>query len=118
MWWMLLRGAWALGIPALSGLIEIEQPGEVTVGDAPTFTLRVPDAEVVFLAECEIEGKTDKQTVTSPVLDVGASMSIALDAQHPVSSAECVLVANFANGLSERRSATISWTWVEPQADQ
>jgi hypothetical protein len=64
-----------------------------------------------------MEGVSQPHTETSPVLPVGASFSISLPAQHPVTTAECILVANFANGLSERRSATISWTWVESSPD-
>ncbi|MFT4978819.1 MAG: hypothetical protein ACI8S6_004729 [Myxococcota bacterium] len=113
MWMFLTGAALAFGIPAVSGAIQIEQPGEVVIGSVPTFTLRVPDAQVVFYTECTASGGGEKKTIISPVLEPGESMAVPVTASSPTVTAECLLVANFANGLSERRGATISWTWVE-----
>jgi len=111
----LTKMALAIGIPAVSGVIQIEQPGEVKRGEQPVFTLRVePEAEVVYYTECTAGDAEEKVTVISPVLPVGEAMLVTVKAEPPVVSAECLLVANFANGLSERRPATITWTWVEP----
>ena len=118
MWLLVSRSALAFGIPALSGLIQIEQPGPVAPDAQPVFTLRVPDAPTVFWTECVVEGTDEKLTTVSAELAAGEVMQVALPASPPVSTAECILVANFANGLSERRGATISWSWVEPIDNQ
>lgn len=118
MWLWMSKAALAFGIPAVSGAIQVTQPGEVTIGQQPVVTLQVPDAQVVFYTECTPAGSTDKTTVTSPVLEPGQRMELAIQAASPATTAECLLIANFANGLSERRSATVSWTWVEPSAEK
>lgn len=104
--------AFALGLPVVSGAVQVLGPREVRVGERPVVAVAVPDRPAVVFLECSIAGKP--QAWTSPALEAGVAFEVSLPVDPPTSDLSCLLVANFANGLSERRPLALSWTWVEP----
>lgn len=115
------RFAVAAGIPVVHGAIQVIAPQEVQVGRQPVVALAVPDRQAVIYVECTVlrpDGSPQTFTHTTEVLAPGTATDLALDVVPPVSSARCLLVANFANGLSERRPLDLSWRWVEVPAPQ
>ena len=115
---LLLHTVLASEPQAKAGLIVVDAPTEVTVGTAPTLTVRVPDAGAVVLADCTLRGADHRQTHITPPLAPGEALTLTLPSAPPVSAVACVLVARLASGHAERREDTFSWTWVEPTPEQ
>ncbi len=107
------RLAHAQGIPAVSGVLEVETPTEVPAGVPPVMTLRTPDRPSVFFASCTF-GKDQTLSVESDVIEAGKGFVVALPADITPPAAECAVVARFANGLSERRPVQLRWTVAPP----
>lgn len=99
----------AAQIPAVHGAIQLAPPGEVVEGSLPVLGLQVPDRDAVYYVKCTV-GET-VQDWTTDVIPAGDSATFELPAQAGQTTAECELVARFANGLSERRAETVTWTW-------
>lgn len=108
----LLPVAAALGIPVVHGAVQVIGPREVTVGQQPVVAMAVPDRPAVIHLECPIAGKS--MAWTSATLEAGAPFEVSLSVAPPISALSCLLVANFANGLSERRPLELSWSWLQP----
>ena len=104
--------AFAGGIPAVSGVLVVNGPGPTLKGLSPTFSLSAADRPAVFAAECEVGGQ--KVSAQSEVLPAGERFFVALPAKPPVVGATCGVFASFANGLSERREVSLSWSWTDP----
>ncbi len=98
-------------IPVVHGVLQARVPDKIVVGEEVALELSVPDREAVVHAECTVG--EDKTTFDSELLSAGETARVVLGSGG--SSASCLLVARFANGLSERREESFSWTWVEPE---
>ncbi len=109
---LLTKDAAALGIPVVHGAVQVLGPREVTVGQQPVVAMAVPDRQAVIHLECPIDGKA--MAWTSATLEAGSPFEVSLPVVPPTSALSCLLVANFANGLSERRPLELSWTWLQP----
>lgn len=98
-------------IPVVHGVLKAHVPDRVPVGEDVVLELSVPDREAVVHAECT---SGEARTVyDSELLPAGEPARVVLRVEG-ATTATCLLVARFANGLSERRQETFSWTWVEP----
>lgn len=113
----LLGSAGAAGIPVVHGAVQIIEPAQVQVGQEPVVAMAVPDRDAVLYVECTVtlaDGSQETFTETTDELSAGTPAEISLPVVAPTTSATCLVVANFANGLSERRAVDVSWTWTEP----
>ena len=99
-------------IPAVHGALQHAVGPQVVEGTAPLVQLWVADRDAVFSVECTVNGR--QQGWTSPLVPAGEVASFELRVIPPTVQAECLLVARFGNGLSERKAASLSWTWVAP----
>lgn len=116
-----LAQAHAGGIPVVHGVVQVLPPTRVQIGQAPVLALAVPDRPAVLFVECTVQlpdGRPRTFSQTSPVLAPGDPVELALDVAPPTSQATCLVVASFANGLSERRPVELSWTWEEATPPQ
>lgn len=112
---LILAPAWAGNIPAVSGAVQVHTPSAVRRDEAPMLTLVAPARDAVFYLECPSESpKKPPFTHTSDLTPAGQQARIALPVQPPANRITCVLVANFANGLAERREVVAQWEWVDP----
>jgi len=112
----LAPAALAMGLPIVHGAVQVIPPSQVIIGEQPVIAVAVPDREAVIYIECAI-GDPDKPQqsfkATSDLLPAGTPAQLSLTVQPPVTTASCTLVANFANGLTERKAVDLDWTWVE-----
>lgn len=102
----------AAQIPAVHGALQLTPPGEVLEGTPPVLGLAVPDRDAVIYVSCTIG--EERKTWTSEVIPAGEGARFELPLVPGATQAECELVARFANGLSERRAETVTWTWKAP----
>ena len=109
--------ALAQGIPAVSGVLETQVRAKVPKGLPPTLTLRTPDRPAAFYARCVFGSPQQEVVAESKALAAGDAFVIALPADTTARTAECAVVARFANGLSERKPVTMAWTIVEPEPE-
>lgn len=117
----LLSPAGAAGLPVVHGAVQVQAPSQVPVGQVPTVIVTVPDRPSVVFVECTVrlpDGGPQTFSQTSGVLAAGEAAELALDVAPPTSAATCLVVASFANGLSERRPVELSWTWVQVPAPE
>lgn len=108
--------AHAAGLPVVHGAVQVQTPVQVQVGQPPLLVVSVPDRPSVIFIECTVRlpgGGARTFGQTSPVLAAGEAAELALEVVPPTSQATCLVVASFANGLSERRPVELSWTWVD-----
>jgi len=114
---LLLTGpAAAIGYPVVHGVVQVIPPTSVKLEEVPIVAVAVPDRPSVVHLECSVtapDGKERSFAMTSDLLPAGTPAQLSLAVAPPASSASCVLVANFANGLSEVRSVDLAWTWVD-----
>lgn len=116
---VLLDPARAAGLPVVHGAIRIQAPAQVPVGQDPRVVITVPDRPSVVFVECTVrlpDGSPQTFSQTSGLLAAGDAAELALDVAPPTAAASCLVVANFANGLSERKPVELSWAWVEVPA--
>ena len=111
--WLAISAAVAGGIPAVSGAVQVHTPSVVPRTEAPVLTLVAPARDAVFYLECPRE-KQAAFTFTSELIPAGQQARISLPVKPPASSITWVMVANFANGLAERREVRAQWEWVDP----
>jgi len=107
----------AQGIPAVSGVLETEVRAKVPRGMPPTLTLRVPDRPAAFYARCTFGSPEQEAVAESDVVEAGEAFVLALPADTDARTAECAVVARFANGLSERKPVSMAWQVVEPEPE-
>jgi len=111
---LLPMGATGQGIPAISGVLKDTATSVVTEGMTPTLTLSVEDRPATFFAKCTFGEPAQEVQAESEVLEAGDPFVLALPADSGAKSAECAVVARFANGLSERKAVSMKWEVVPP----
>ncbi len=104
--------AWAGGVPAAFGVVEVTLPGEVYRGGTPGLSLKAKDRPAVYVVECTVGEKV--QSHVSGEVVAGTEYTVRIDVKEPTTKASCAMVARFANGLSERRALELQWKWVDP----
>lgn len=107
--------AHAQGIPAVSGVLEVDVTEKVVVGGVPSVSLSTKDRPAAFFATCRFGSPEQLVEAESGTVAAGASFTVALPADADTTRATCAVVARFANGLSERRPVDVSWTWITPE---
>ena len=107
---LLLPAALAGGIPAVSGVISVKARDPVGPGSSPAVLLEASDREVAWAVECT----TGEEVVKTSTAAIGAGVvhTIPLPRNEKVTTATCAVLGTFANGLAERRLASLSWTFV------
>ena len=109
---VLSSDAHAQGIPAVSGALKHKVSETVLEGTPATLTLTVADRPAAFYAKCTFGSPAKSVEAESEALDAGKPFVIALPADTTARSADCAVVARFANGLSERKPVKMSWEVV------
>lgn len=109
---MLSSDAHAQGIPAVSGALKHTVSETVVEGMPVTLTLTVPDRPAAFYAKCTFGSPAEEVEAESDAMDAGQPFVIALPADTSARSADCAVVARFANGLSERKPVKMRWAVV------
>jgi hypothetical protein len=102
------------GIPAVSGVLKTHYESKVPRGVPPTLTLKVDDRPAAFYARCVFGSPEQEVVAESEALEAGKAFVVALPADTKARTAECAVVARFANGLSERKPVTMAWAIVDP----
>jgi len=115
--WSAADTARAQGIPAVSGVLQTEVRGKVPRGTPPTLTLRTPDRPAAFYARCVFGSPEQEVVQESDSLEAGEGFVVVLPPDTSARTAECAVVARFANGLSERKPVSMRWEVIDPAAD-
>ena len=107
--------ALAGGIPAVSGVINVEARDPVGPGATPAVLLSASDRPTAFAIECTTGGETVK--AHTGAIPAGTVHAVPLPRIEAVTTASCAVLGTFANGLAERRQVSLSWTWYVPPED-
>lgn len=102
----------AAQIPVVHGALKTAMPPQVLTTEQPVLQVWAPERDAVFYVECTV-GQA-RTTFTSELAPAGEILDVPLDAEPGDTAADCLLVARFGNGLSERRAERFTWTRVEP----
>jgi hypothetical protein len=106
------RPAAAAGIPAVYGVIQYSHTAEVPHGAAPALRVWVADRPAAWWGQC-VAGAVTVDLLTGEV-PAGAEQVLTFPRDEKVTGATCALVANFPNGLAERKQVTVSWVFLAP----
>jgi len=115
---LLATVASAQGIPAVSGVLDHKVSKTVIEGTPATLTLTVNDRPAAFFAKCTFGQPAEEVQAESEVKEAGKSFVLALPVDTKARTAECAVVARFANGLSERKAVKMQWEVVPPPPEE
>jgi len=118
--WLWTSAAMAGGIPAVKGAVQTTTPAMVEVGKPPILALKVETFNTVYYVECPKPDDAEAAPFKypSPEIPAGKTAAVKLPFSEPITSAQCVVIANFPTGLSERFRLNMTWTWVEAQPNE
>lgn len=102
----------AAGIPAVYGVIQHAHTAEVPHGAAPSLRVWVADRPSAWWGQC-VAGAVTVDLLTGEV-PAGAEQTFTFPRDEKVTGATCALVANFPNGLAERKQVNLSWVFLPP----